>query len=109
LTGRTNELILDNLRKVCSIKYPCDVIIRIPVVPGCTGSVGNIGSIVEFVAGLGLRQVELVPYHRMGISKYAQYGMAYPLVGCEPPADSDMDCFRKIVRDSGLTEVSGVI
>ena len=34
------------------------------------------------MAGLGFNQLELVPYHRLGVSKYSQYGMVYPLAGC---------------------------
>jgi len=109
LTGQSNELILDNLRKVSSIKSPQDVIIRIPVVPGYNDSVENIGATAEFAAGLGFRSIELIPYHRMGTSKYAQYGMAYPLTGCEPPSDADMARLRKIVEEIGMVEVSGSI
>ena len=109
LTGQSNELILDNLRKVSSIKSPQDVIIRIPVVPGYTDSTENIRATAEFAAGLGLRQIELVPYHRLGTSKYAQYGMAYQLEGCQPPSDADMARLRKIVEGVGLTEVGGSI
>ena len=109
LTGQSNELILDNLRKVRSIKDPRDVIIRIPVVPGCNDSAENIRSTAEFVAGLGFRQVELVLYHRLGASKYAQYGMAYPLTECEPPSEADMSSLREVVRASGAIEVGGSI
>jgi len=109
MTGQANELILDNLSKVRSVKAPQDVIIRIPVVPGCTDSVENIGATAEFTARLGFNQIELVPYHRLGTSKYAQYGMVYPLEGCEPPAEADLARLRKIVESIGLTEVSGSI
>jgi len=109
LTGQSNELILDNLRKVRSVKAPQDVIIRIPIVPGCTDAVENIRAAAEFAAGLGFGQIELVPYHRLGASKYAQYGMAYHLAGCEPPAEADVARLRKIVRDSGATEISSSI
>jgi pyruvate formate lyase activating enzyme len=109
LTGQSNELILDNLRKVRSIKDPRDVIIRIPVVPGCNDSEENIRATAGFAAGLGFRQIELVPYHRLGASKYAQYGMTYPLAGCEQPAEADLARLREVVRVSGATEVGGSI
>jgi pyruvate formate lyase activating enzyme len=109
LTGQSNEIILDNLKKVRSIKDPRDVIIRIPVVTGCNDSVENIKSTAEFAAGLGFRQIELVPYHRLGASKYAQYGMTYPLAGCEPPAEAELARLRKIVENFGLIEITGSI
>jgi pyruvate formate lyase activating enzyme len=109
MTGQSNELILDNLKKVRSIKDPHDVIIRIPVVPGCNNSAENIRSTADFAAGLGFRQIELVPYHRLGTSKYAQYGMVNPLARCEPPSEADMAHLREVVRASGVTEVGGSI
>jgi len=109
LTGQSNEMILDNLSKVRSIKDPRDVIIRIPVVPGCNDSVENIRSTAEFAADLGFRQVELVPYHRLGASKYAQYGMACPLTECEPPSDAELARLREVVRASGAIDVGGSI
>jgi pyruvate formate lyase activating enzyme len=102
-------MILDNLIKVRSVKDPRDVIIRIPVVPGCNDSEENIRSTAEFAAGLGFRQVELVPYHRLGASKYAQYGMACPLTECEPPSDAELARLREVVRASGATDVGGSI
>jgi len=109
LTGQSNELILDNLKKVLSVKSPQDVIIRIPVVPGCNDSVENISETARFILGLGFGQVELIPYHRLGVSKYAQYGMVYPLSSCQPSPKEHLDELRKIVKESGLTEMAGSI
>lgn len=109
LTGQSNELIVSNLNRVLSVKAPQDVIIRIPVVPGCTDSMQHIRETARFVAGLGFDQTELVPYHRLGVSKYSQYGMVYPLSECEPPPQTYLDDLRKTVEDLGLIEMSGTI
>ncbi len=97
LTGQSNELVIDNLRRVLSVKSPRDVVVRFPVIPGCNDSVDNIKDMAEFVAGLGFTQIELIPYHKMGLSKYAQYGMDYPLAGCESPSESHMARLREVV------------
>jgi len=94
---------------VLSVKAPQDVIIRIPVVPGCNDSLEEIRETARFVAGLGFKQIDLVPYHRLGISKYAQYGMVYPLAGCEPAPQDHLDELREIVKEAGLTEMAGSI
>ena len=109
LTGHSNEVILGNLKRVLSMKAPRDVIIRIPVVPGCNDSVENIREIARFVAEIGFNQAELIPYHRLGISKYAQYSMVYPLAGCQPSPQEHLDELRRIVKESGLTEMAGSI
>ncbi len=109
LTGQSNDLILDNLKKVLSIKEPQDVIIRVPVIPGCNDTVENIENTASFVAGLGFARIELIPYHRMGTSKYAQYGMAYPLDGLEPPSQTEMQNLKSIVENFGLQEMTGSV
>ena len=109
LTGQSNELIVGNLRRVLSVKSPQDVIVRIPVIPGCNDSAESIRDMVRFVAGVGFRQIELIPYHRLGVSKYAQYGMVYPLDGCDAIHQDHIDDLRKIVTDLGLTEMTGSI
>jgi pyruvate formate lyase activating enzyme len=109
LTGQSNELILDNLKRVLSVKTPEDVIIRIPVIPGCNDSVDNIREMARLVAELGFKQIELIPYHRLGVSKYAQYGMVYPLADSNPELQISLDDLKDIVTGFGLTEMTGTI
>lgn len=107
LTGQPNDLILDNIKKIPSIKNPQEVIIRIPIIPGCNNSDMNIKETARFVAEIGFSQIELIPYHRMGVSKYAQYGMVYPLD--ETAAHTEIRNLRDIVESFGLQEVTGRI
>jgi len=107
LVGHTNELILDNLGRVLSIKQPQEVVIRIPLIPGCNDSVENISAAARYVARLGFTQVELIPYHRFGVSKYAQYGMPYPLERTAPLADTAVRELSALVERWGLLDVSG--
>jgi pyruvate formate lyase activating enzyme len=109
LTGKTNELIIENLKRILSVKEPEDVIIRIPVIPECNDSIENIRQSARFVADLGFKQIELIPYHRLGVSKYSQYGMAYPLGEAEPPPETEVQALRDMVKDFGLKEVTGRI
>lgn len=109
LTGVSNSLIIDNLGKVLAVKAPEEVIVRFPVVPGCTDDVENIRQMARLVARLGCVQVELVAYHRLGVSKYAQYGMDYPLGDLQPPSDALMAELKRVVEDQGLVEMTGRI
>jgi len=107
LTGRSNELILGNLERVLGMKEPQDVVIRIPVIPGCNDSVENIRESATFAARLGFTQIELIPYHAFGASKYRQYGMVYRLDGLAPAARDDLEGLRRLVESFGLREVTG--
>jgi pyruvate formate lyase activating enzyme len=109
VTGQPNELILDNLKKVLSVKAPQDVIIRIPVIPGCNDSLENIEATARFVADLGFEQIELVPYHRLGVSKYAQYGIIHPFDESEPISQNYLKDLIDMVGNFGLQEITGQI
>jgi pyruvate formate lyase activating enzyme len=109
LVGHTNELILENLGRLLSVKQPQEVVIRIPLIPGRNDSVEHIATCARYVARLGFTQVELIPYHRFGVAKYAQYGMPYPLDESEPVPDTAIRDLSGIVERWGLLDVSGCL
>jgi pyruvate formate lyase activating enzyme len=109
LTGRSNELILSNLVRVLTVLEPQAVIIRIPIIPGCNDGAESIRASARFVAEAGFTQIELMPYHRFGVSKYGQYGMVYRLDEVEPAPEGDLQSFRKDVESFGLREVTGCV
>lgn len=77
LTGRGNELILGNLERL--LELGATVTLRVPVVPGGTDDAGNLEALSGFVARHPrIRRVELLPYHRLGLHKYAALDMAGP-------------------------------
>jgi pyruvate formate lyase activating enzyme len=85
------------------------VIIRITTIPGLNDSEENLSATARFAAELGCQKIELVPYHRLGVGKYAQYGMEYPLADLEPPTEERMARLRRLVEGFGLTEMTGRI
>ena len=108
LTGVSNRLILRNARKVLCGEVDCEVIVRIPIVPGCSDSEEDIGAIARFVAESGGKMMELLPYHALGSSKYKQLGMKYELGEVRPPSEEQMEKLRDIVKSFGLKEMTGV-
>ena len=78
LTGVPNELIHNNLRTILT-ETPVSVTMRVPVIPGANDSNENLEATAEFAKQLCLRHVDIMPYHRMGMGKYAGLGREYPL------------------------------
>lgn len=63
--------------------------VRHVVVPGLTDSAGHILKLREIIGTVkNLEKVELLPYHTMGIEKYAALGIPYKLEGV-PPMDKE--------------------
>ena len=101
LTGVSNELILENARRVSKIR---PMIIRVPVVPGCNDSDDNILATARFAAELGenLKRIDLLPYHKFGTQTYAWIGKEYKLEDVEPPSDDHMERLKELVESCGV-------
>ncbi len=106
LTGKSNAMILHNLSKVLSVVNRENSVIRIPLIPGCNDSIENVLESARFVAGQGFRQIELMPYHSFGVSKYCQYGREYPLPDARTQPAETVVRLRGLVSRFGLMEVS---
>jgi pyruvate formate lyase activating enzyme len=78
--------------------------IRHVVVPGWTDDLDHAARLADFVATLPtVTRVDLLPFHQMGRSKWAELGLNYKLNDTEPPAPEVMDRLRAVFRDRGLT------
>ena len=106
LTGVSNELILENIRKVASVS---PLILRIPTVPGCNDSEENISATAKFAAELGenLKRVELLPYHRLGAETYARLGREYHLRNVELPDEGHLMELKKIIESFDVMAQTG--
>lgn len=96
-TGRSNELIVGNAKKISMAKIP--MVIRTPIVPGYTDSEENITAVVNFARSLSsVEAVELLPYHRLAINKYQELGREYPLAHVRPPSTERMEKLKSITK-----------
>ncbi len=87
-TGVSNESILENLKKLSSIHH--NIFIRFPVIPGLNDDDQNIKETGEFLSSLKIAQVNLLPYHYMGIDKYRRLGRTYKLVTTQSPSEEKL-------------------
>ncbi|MBQ7727344.1 MAG: glycyl-radical enzyme activating protein [Clostridia bacterium] len=98
LTGAGNELILSNLRFLSDAG--ARIIVRIPFVPSRNGS--EIPHIAEILRDFCIEKIELLPYHRLGLSKYESMGLDN-LCRDEPiPSDEETEQALSILRSFGL-------
>ena len=99
LTGVRNELILENLRWL--LENRCNVKVRVPLLRGVNDSESDIEAMVRFLAPYkdhrNCKGIDLLPYHKMGVNKYAQLGREYPM-----PGDPALD-------QAGLARVEDII
>ena len=98
LTGAGNELILKNAVRIAETNTP--LIIRIPVIPTLNDSIENISNTAEFVHQHlpSVREIELMPYHRLGLNKYAALGREYELASIDPPDEVGLARLKQRVK-----------
>ncbi|NVM04080.1 MAG: glycyl-radical enzyme activating protein [Candidatus Helarchaeota archaeon] len=101
LTGKNNNIIIENIKKISDLKKP--MIIRFPLIPGCNDSIENIKRIGEFVKILdGVNEINIIPFHRLGESKYEKLDMKWTMHDVKPPEKDRLDEIKKILESYGL-------
>ncbi len=103
LTGVSNRLILENLRKALprrGARWPS----ACPLVPGCNDATRDLEQAADFCAALPKRHpVHLLPYHRGYSGKLERLGMAAPLAATLPPDAAAVNRAKEIFLKRGLT------
>jgi len=100
-TGVGNELILNNLKML--VERGSAVTVRVPIIPGVNADAANFSALVEFLAPLGLREIDLLPYHRIGSAKYSRLHLSYQMEGMEPPMPAQMDAVAARLTHDGFS------
>ena len=107
-TAVSNKLILDNAKKIrMELNLPMHA--RLPIIPGYNDSSENLNAAARFIAReLGNEvQVHLLPYHRLGETKYERMEKPGGCVRIAPPGDERMKELKKIFEALGLTVIIG--
>ena len=90
LTGWGNENILDFARYLSEIGKP--VWIRHVLVPSRNDSDEYLSRLDAFVKPLrNVERFEVLPYHTLGVYKWKEVGLDYPLEGIDPPGQALID------------------
>lgn len=96
LTGRTNANILQMAQDLSEMGKP--VWIRHVLVPGGSDRDDYLHRLADFIHTLkNVERVEVLPYHTLGVFKWEQLGIPYPLEGVRPPSPERIQNAREIL------------
>lgn len=77
--------------------------VRVPVIPGTNDDMEEMNGIASLIKKLDkIERIELLPFHKMGGSKYKSLGREYMANELEPPGRELMDRLVGVFRDNGL-------
>lgn len=105
LTGKNNELILNNVRHASATMAAKNRVlaIRTVIVPGVNDG-SNVHELAEFLHSLPyIENVELLPYHAYGTYKYDLLHRSYDLINSRPPGPELMEKCRRIFEKYGIS------
>ncbi|MGN1121586.1 MAG: glycyl-radical enzyme activating protein [Eubacteriales bacterium] len=105
-TGKSNERILDNAKRLA--RDARHLVVRVPVIPTFNDREEEILSIARFAASLGtVRELHLLPYHRLGYDKYIGLGREYLMGDVPPPTGEKMKILKAVAESTGLEVMIG--
>lgn len=97
-TGRSNELMIENARKIAA-SGQTRLSIRVPVIPTFNDTPEEIRDIARFAGTLpGVARIHLLPYHRLGQDKYDGLGREYLMPDVVPPSNEKMEQLKRVVE-----------
>ena len=106
LTGVSNRPILENLRELSRRGH--DITLRVAIIPGVNDDDESVRGIGAFASGLPrLREIDILPYNRLGVDKYARLGRASPMSGERPLPDERMARIAAALSAFGLSVKRG--
>lgn len=106
-TGVDNGPILSNAAYL--LKQGAQVIFRIPVIPGINTTDSEVSAMVRFLSeGAGkMKEVHLLPYHRIAGNKYRKLDMEQHLAGVAEPGEQMMFQLKETFKQTGLDVIIG--
>ena len=102
-TGVSNTGILDNYRFL--LKSGKDIMVRIPVIPGFNDDPDNLERLRLFISATktqSLKKINLLPFHKIGSSKYKRFNIPYRMGNVEPPAKEKMQKMKEFFMETGV-------
>ncbi|MCR4401416.1 MAG: pyruvate formate-lyase-activating protein [Firmicutes bacterium] len=101
LTGVKNDVILANLR--LAAERGTNIVVRYVLIPTVNDSERDLCDVAKLVASLGDRvEADILPYDRMGVSKWKQLGLDCALDGVPEPTERDLARACRVFREHSV-------
>ncbi len=100
-TGQSNKIILENFERL--VKVHPNVIVRLPLVPGYNDDDEHLLHLTSYLASIQADlKVELIPYHKLGRSKYERLGLEFLLPDIPTVDDGQLAERQRFLQTHGL-------
>lgn len=101
LTGVNNELILHNIEEILKKRF--NVKIRMPILKGINDSHEELQNVIKFLLPYkdneNFKGIDLLPYHKLGVNKYAQLDKGYQIKEDPSLSNEDLDRIEGWIKE----------
>ena len=100
--GAYNDLILKNIEALINSSWAGRLVLRMPVIYDFNDTEENATDTAKFMGKLGLYEINLLPFHRMGDSKWNQLGKKYAYSDEQATSEEKMNKLQELYLDRGI-------
>jgi pyruvate formate lyase activating enzyme len=101
LTGQDNRQILDNLKRLAA--SGANINLRLPLIEGVNSDNPSIAALIGLATELRIRNLNLLPYHKLGQDKYAQLRRRRRHAAMAPPSPARMNEIKSMFELRGFS------
>lgn len=98
--GAENDIILKNIENLSNMG--CNIYLRMPIIKEINDDNYHIEKTIKLLSIINVEQVNLLPYHKIGMDKYRRLKMNYKLSGMEKPSDERMEEISQKFKKAGI-------
>lgn len=101
--GVSNRGILDNYKLL--LESGKDIMVRIPVIPGINDDQDHMERVKSFILSTkntSLIKINLLPFHKIGSSKYKRFNIPYRMGAVEAPSKEKMNEMKEFFLETGI-------
>jgi len=99
--GGDLELVSENIKKLKNEKL--ELHIRIPLIPGFNTDLGSLEAICRHLEKTGIKEVELLPFHRLGSGKYEAMVLEYKYAKLPPMKADELERIAQLFGTKGFS------
>ncbi|QXM06899.1 4-hydroxyphenylacetate decarboxylase activase [Crassaminicella indica] len=101
-TGVYNDLILKNIEQLAHSSWKGRLVLRMPVIRSFNDTDENIHKLIKFMKRLELFEINILPFHRLGDSKWNQLGKVYPYKDEAPTPAEKLNAIQDLFLNNDI-------
>lgn len=102
-TGASNEQTLANIRALVQSNWAGRLVLRAPVIEGFNDTADDFHAIGNFMNDVGLTEFNILPFHRLGVTKWEQLGMHYEYAKTKQTPQAKLEELKRVLESHGVS------